>query len=408
MYRIRICLYLLLLGICNHVSAQISDHICSTIYSIDTTKVGELYAEIDNLSFFKNNEYSGTVLKGYSLPGMWIQPKLTYNPIKNIHLELGMHALVYSGAYKYPAYAYRDIANWKGDQYQKGTHCLPFYRAQFAWNNVNVVLGNLYGGANHNMIAPLYNQELNLTADPEMGLQILYDLPHFHMDAWIDWQSYIFDFDTHQEAFMVGLSTRVDYTKNASRFHFYTPIQLLVQHRGGEQDDTDMGVQTLSNASFGVGMEWHANSRVLTSLNAEVNLAASYQQAGELWPYGKGIGGYATINAKLWDKLICTASYFVGKDYISLSGIPYYGTISMKNTGAIYDKMNTLFGGLEYSRIFSKYFALGVKLDSYYVMPGTMMDADRNVVDTSSNLSFSFGVFLRVNPRFLIKRFKSN
>ena len=398
-----VCLTLVLGGRMTY--AQTAEHICNSEYRIDSTEVGALYAELDNISFFKDNEFAGTVMKGYSLPGLWIQPKLSYNPIKNIHLELGAHALVYSGAYKYPAYAFHDIVKWKGNQYQKGTHILPFYRAQFAWKNVNVVLGNIYGGSNHLLMEPMYNPELNLTADPEMGLQVLYDLPHFHLDAWIDWQSYIFDLDTHQEAFLVGFSSKVDYTSKNSPFHFYSPFQITIQHRGGEQDITDAGVQTLSNLGVGAGMQWNANRRVLSQLKTELNFVASYQQAGTLWPYTKGFGGYASLSAKLWERLKFKAAYFVGHDYISLMGIPYYGTLSLKQPGAKYDGMQTAYGSVEYSRIFAKYFALGVKADAYYVMPGNMTDESGATIDKADNLNFSFGVYLRVNPRFLIKNF---
>lgn len=109
---------------------------------------------------------------------------------------------------------------------------LPYFRAQMALSDhVNIVLGNIYGASNHNLIEPLYNPELNLTCDPEAGLQLLYDSKAFDLDVWVNWQSFIFREDVHQEAFTVGISSRVKYNDPASRFHFYTPVQGLVQHR---------------------------------------------------------------------------------------------------------------------------------------------------------------------------------
>lgn len=43
--------------------------------------------------------------------------------------------------------------------------------------SVDLILGNIYGGSNHGLIAPLYNPELNLTADPETGFQVLAGAP---------------------------------------------------------------------------------------------------------------------------------------------------------------------------------------------------------------------------------------
>lgn len=122
--------------------------------------------EIDNLNFFRNNEYAGRMIKGYTLPGFWAQTKAVYHPLRTVRLEAGFHAFVYHGAYKYPATAYQDIARWKGDQYQTGIRLLPWFRAQaMLFEQVTVVLGNIYGAANHRLPELLYNPELNLTAD---------------------------------------------------------------------------------------------------------------------------------------------------------------------------------------------------------------------------------------------------
>ena len=40
-----------------------------------------------------------------------------------------------------------------------------------------------------------------------MGLQIRYEGQRTRLDTWVDWQSFIFRGDKHQEAFVFGLST---------------------------------------------------------------------------------------------------------------------------------------------------------------------------------------------------------
>ena len=123
------------------LKAQIADRVYKTDYHIDPEKARELSVELDNISFFKDNEYTGKFTKGYSLPGLWVQGKAVYYPLRNIKLEAGVHMLIYHGANKYPSMAYQDIAYWKGDQYQKGVHVLPYFRAQMALSDhVNIVL----------------------------------------------------------------------------------------------------------------------------------------------------------------------------------------------------------------------------------------------------------------------------
>ena len=43
------------------VRAQVEDRVCKTDYEINPNRVGELSVELDNISFFKDNEYAGTV-----------------------------------------------------------------------------------------------------------------------------------------------------------------------------------------------------------------------------------------------------------------------------------------------------------------------------------------------------------
>ncbi|MBC8618464.1 hypothetical protein H8788_11990 [Parabacteroides faecis] len=402
-----VCLLIINLFIISPVRAQIPDRVFKSDHRIDPEKKGQLLVEVDNISFFKDNEYSGSIMKGYSLPGFWLQPKAVFYPLSNIKLELGVHMLRYWGAKKYPALAYQDIARWKGDQFQHGFHVLPFFRAQIALSDhVNVVLGDIYGGANHNLIEPLYNPELNLTADPEAGLQLLYDSRRFDLDVWVNWESFIFRDDTHQEAFTVGVSGRYKLNDPDARFHFYAPVQGLAQHRGGEIDTIlTNSVQTLMNGSVGVGTVWNTGNRVFRSVNLEFDVTGYYQQAGKLWPYGSGSGFYARASADISDFRV-KASYWNSNKFISMFGSPFYGAVSTSKEGVSFDGQNMVYLGLEYSRSFGKGFSLGVDVDVYqHLSVNKFGPAAGEVGKSGSATSFSAGVYLRINPSFLIKRF---
>ena len=385
--------------------AQMVDKICTTDFEIDPERKKELSFELDNISFFKNNEFDGTMLKGYTLPGLWVQPKLVYYPTDNIRLEAGAHLLWYSGAYQYPCFSYTDISNWKGTQYQRGAHVLPYFRAQLALGDVHFVLGNIYGGANHRLIDPLFNPELNLTADPEAGIQILYNSKNFDLDVWGNWQSFIFRGDTHQEEFTFGVSSRVKFNRETSPVHCYIPIQLLAQHRGGELDTiTDNSVQTLMNGAVGLGITWNMERRILKRVNVEFDAAGYYQQAGELWPFDKGFGLYGSAFVDLKDFRV-KAGYWQCDNFVSMFGIPYFGAVSMKEEGATFDKPQTLYGSVEYSRTFGKHYAIGLKADIYQYYPGVMKRADGSTFEPGTLTGFSVGAYIRLNPSFLIKKF---
>lgn len=386
--------------------AQMIDKIGVRDYNLNPEHTEELRLEFDNISFFKNNEFSGPVMKGYSLPGLWISPKVTYQPLNNIKLELGGYAMWYSGAYKFPNYAYIDISQWKGSQFQQGAHILPYFRGQLALNNFNFVLGNLYGASTHRLIKPLYDPELALTADPESGFQILYDLPRFHLDTWINWQSFIFDLDTHQEAFIFGVASEYQFKEDEAFSQPYLKVQGIVQHRGGEQDNTT-NVSTLMNASIGVGMKWNYDYPVVKSLNVEADLLGYYQQAGTLWPYSKGGAFYANASMNLGKYFFVEAGYFVARRFISVLGNPYFGSVSTKNEDAVFDGYPQTWNfAVDYTRSFGKGYAFGAKAEAYFSTPGDMTKADGSVVYNNQHLAFTLGVYMRLSPSFLLKILK--
>ena len=395
---------------------DLAKRLAASDHRLDSAAVTTLSLEIDNISFFKDNEFDGEQAKGYSLPGLWLQPKLVWQPLQSVRLEAGCHALVFNGANKYPCYVYHDIGTWKGDQYQRGFHILPFFRAQAQLKNLSFVLGDIYGGANHRVMEPLMNPEINLTQDPEMGFQLLLDLPHYQMDAWLNWQSYIFEEDTHQEAFTVGLHQRISLIPHPSTINhkpltlnpapssltLYIPIDILIQHRGGEQDVTNLGVQTITNGGIGFGLQWHTGRRVFRALTAEVGALACWQQSGRLWPFDFGVAGYCSVAADFVRDFRAFAGLFYARDFVSLYGAPFYSTVSMKHDGARFSSMLTPHVGVEWSHTFAKNYILGAKVDAYPLYAGQLTKADGSILPSTFASNISFGIYFRCHPRFLL------
>jgi len=377
------------------VNAQLWDRMFNEQYRIDTADTRALKLELNATAFFRDNEYDSHITKGYSLPGTWLQPKLIFNPIEQIHLELGAHAIIFDGSNKYPNYAYHDIATWKGSQYQKGAHVLPWFRAQADLKHLTFILGNIYGAQTHQLIDPMFNPEQNISSDPEMGFQMLLDRNHIHLDTWLNWQSYIFEEDSHQEAFTVGVNSQIKWGSNEHRLRWSTPIQLLIQHRGGEQDTTSMGIQTLCNASAGLRLDYTPkNQKTLTTLSAEINLLGSYQQSGKLWPFITGFASHAAIGTTLWDKLGLKIGYFdAPKQYANLYGSPFFSTISIKEKELTFDGMHTAYLKADYTHTFAKAYKLGAEIETF-----------SSHSHGENDFCFSFGVYLRVDPVILLKK----
>lgn len=405
----------LLLATSVSASAQVMKEMFVDETNIDSLPERSLRIELDAVGFFHDNEYDSEVQNGYTLPGGRLIPRIAYNPIKQINIEAGASMLFYDGANKYPCYAYHDIGVWKGDQYQHGVHALPWLRLQASLKNVDIILGNIYGGSNHRLITPLYNPEQNISADPEMGLQVLWRTSHVHLDAWVNWQSYLFDTETHQEAFTVGAFSKVLWG-NKGYCSFYTPIQLVVQHRGGEQDATNYGVQTISNVSMGVGAEWKPQSTFFNGLEAQLNGIVSYQQAGQLWPFEKGAALHIGLQSKWWNHLNVGIDYLnAPKQFVSVYGNPFYSTISLKHGGTtvtadgnivgqydhVYDGLQNIRIGIDYQYTFAKAYTLGVAAEVFSINSRKCL----NDAQKLNEACFSFGTYLRVNPSILLKKF---
>lgn len=158
------------------------------------------------------------------------------------------------------------------------------------------------------------------------------------------------------------------------------------------------------NGAVGAGVTWNIDRRILKRVNVELDAAGYYQQKGELWPYHKGIGVYSSAFVDLGNFRV-KMGHWICNDFITMFGIPYFGTVSTKKEGIIYDKPQTLFCSIEYSRMFGKHYALGLKADAYQFFPGTMRSANGELTSPGSTTSFSVGVYFRINPSFLLKNF---
>lgn len=367
---------------------------------IDTTKTGNLEVDIDAIAFFHDNEYQSDMQQGYTLPGAWVRPAIAYTPLNNIHLELGLSALLFDGANKYPCYAYHDIALWKGNQYQSGAHVLPWFRAQIDYGKTSFILGDIYGNQNHRFATPLYNNEQLLSSDPEMGFQIRHQSRLLFADVFINWQSYQFREDTHQEAFTVGVSSSVGLL---SRYDCkqgpQIKMQTIAQHRGGEQDVTslNLGVQTLWNAA--IGFEWSEPEGGFAEipLHMEANILGCMQQAGQLWDFKSGLAYQAEIGTEVFNDLhIGIGEFYAPKHFGNLYGNAFFSTISIKDGGIDCGGMNTQYINIDYSHTYGKGYTFGAALNAFNVIPK----------GEKSRFSFAFGAYLRVNPSFLIKSFR--
>lgn len=394
--------------------AQVEQEVLATSYLLNPAHQGHLTLEIDNLNFFQNDELKGDMAKGYTLPGLWIQPRLAYQPLSNLKLEVGAHLLYYHGASRYPVLNYQGIPDWQdGKGYSRGLHAMPLFRAQVSgFNNaLQLILGHLYGGSTHQLIEPLYNPELNLSADPENGVQVLLNTSYVDADLWLNWQNFIFENDNHREKFQLGLSSRVKFMASQPRpWQVYLPVQFLAQHIGGEiQDEEHHGISSVANAAIGVGMSYALSHPVLQKVWGEAHFLYYKQLSGQLMPVESGHGWHVTAVMKMRDFYV-KAGYMRASQFITLSGSPYFGSLSSDGISAFYPDPQLGYIKMQYAHRFGKAFSLGIYISLFQHFPGhgrlLQQGADEAFVSSDASLSVLAGIYLRIRPSLLLHVFR--
>ena len=376
---------------------------------IDSFEVKKLYLEVDALSFFKNNEFVGEKIKGYTLPGFRMSPHLSLAFSKNVRMEVGANIIRYWGSEIYPCYSYLGIAEWKSERYQKGVHILPIMRAQFSiTDSFHIVFGTLYNRNYHLLCTPLYNNELNYTSDLESGIQILYENRFHSSDLWVNWQSFIFENDIHQEMFVFGYSSRTNIINTKRGLEIGIPLNFVAQHRGGEINIAETHfIQTYSNYATGLLGKYSFGGKYLKNISLACYYIGFMQNVGTLYPFDKGWAIYPELSVGIHDFQL-SMGYFVGKDFISLLGSPHFGNISVKTPDMTFDKMDMFIGEIEYCYLKSKYFSFGIEGSIIHYFPYTSFRPEYGTMERKRANSFSFGLFLDINPRIRIANLKPN
>jgi len=370
-----------------------------------TGKPRQLRLNIDADLFLVNNEFT-TLMKGYSLPGFRLTPTLSYTPSKNVKIEGGAYMMHYWGADEYPNGNYLSIPEYAPGHSSKGMHMLPFLRAvATAPCGVTFVLGNIYGSESHRLLPQLYSPELELTADPEAGLQILYSRPWADFDLWADWRTFIYNNSPYRENFFVGLSALFKYNSPDSKVHFYSPLQALIEHRGGEIDTDEIpGVSTMVNAAAGMGARFNIAPEGLRYVQIEADFLGSFQQAGKAWPYDNGTAWHAHADADLWG-VKASLGYYSAHKFMPLLGMPLWGVASTKYPGMLLDDPQTVTLSISYAYTFTPGFSISADAQVYQLLAcDKLLDDVKSRESAATN--FAIGVTFKANPSFLIKKFK--
>lgn len=274
---------------------------------------GNFYVAVDNVNFFKNNEYKSELATGYTLTGAWLRPKLVFYPDQKLRFEFGGNVLKYNGR----------------DEYY---HLSPWFNVHYQpTDKIAIILGNLNANENHLLPEPLYDPERFLTARPEAGLQGKYNSGKFSADMWIDWQQFIVKGDPFKERFAFGASAQFKILeKNKSILTL--PVIFYGLHQGGEIDIAPGLAKSYITITPGLAYKKTVSDGIINGWGVNAFYSrSSYPKDQVVFNESHGWGLYsgATIDTRYG---AVTASYWRGHRYYTPQGAPLFQNLSENGT----------------------------------------------------------------------------
>ncbi|SDC91414.1 hypothetical protein [Williamwhitmania taraxaci] len=284
---------------------------------------GSVFLELQSRGFFQNYEYFNKIKEGTTLPGVWLQPMISYRPTQGLNVRAGVHLLNYSG---------RDTLAKIQPLLSVSMKLRP---------DIKVILGSFYTLDRHKLEQPLLKEELLYTKAVENGVQMKIEREKLWADFWISWESFILPNDPFQERFLAGISLQIPlFTTND--FSLELPFQQTFYHRGGQNIAIDTTLLTLYNLATGLTCKYKQFGLTIMDMTFK-DLSPQKQQAFEKGSALFVKGFYNTKGVTL------NLGYWHGHKFMSakgeelfMSAIPEVNTITYPTIEVIFGKCTVL------------------------------------------------------------------
>ena len=390
------CLLLIAAGAWTGVGAQTADS-------------GLLVLHADGALFFNNNEYTGSHVSGYTLPGFVLRPMVEWRLAPRFSLQGGASWLHYWGNDGFPRRRHSEVMPAAGDT-TYSYHIAPWLQARAdvtPW--LSVVLGSLVNPDGHRLPMPLYEQERLYAVDPEAGVQLLVDHRYVQVDAWVDWIDFIWVESRRQESFNAGLTLLPTLPFGDGRWEASVPVYAIVHHDGGERlADSSATHKSRYNLAAGLSLGCCIDS---LRLKAEA-LALRYSRTGptpqplvyDEWGClrsapgepKEGWGAFASLKAAYRDAS-ADISYWTSERFVPLLGNYHFSNTSMTIDDLTFDRIGVIALRAQYIWHFGPC-AMAVRGAYYHYMPTTGDRKDYWKCSFPAEDMFSFGIFMWFRP----------
>jgi len=347
---------------------QLNNRVFEDRMAIEPADSGKLFLGVNALGYFKNNEYKRTIIEGYTLFGYQFQPFLSYNVLPNLRIDAG-------------AFLQKDFGN---DSYSTAA---PIFSIKWSKKDFAVIFGNLEGSLNHRLVEPLYDFERVLNHRLETGVQLLIQRDGFFADAWFDWRYMQYWNDPKQEEFVGGLSLQKRVLKWSSG-ELEIPLQVVARHQGGQLDMSGLPVQTVVNTAAGLLITQRSEGFL-----KEYKLSGYYLYDKDLnntrQPYLDGDGIYFNGSVKTNFGLEVMASYWRGREFLSIQGGQVYPSVSPQDGVTLQPSPNLMIMRFLYNYKVSDELTLSLRYEPYYDL-------------SFETFQYSYGFYLNYRARYFL------
>ena len=331
-----------------------------------------LILEIENHNFFKDNEYFGDYIEGYTLTGFDLKPSLMYYFGSNIRLQAGVYLKKYHGIEKF-------------------NQAVPFVTAHAVLaDSFQVIIGTLKGNVEHEMLEPIYDTELLYTDPMENGFQLLYSNRWFKGDMWLDWEHFIFRGDTVPEILTFGLNTHFNIMSIGNNSELRIPFQIMIHHEGGQISNFDEPMLTLNNGATGLTYIKKNNTSFIRQLTVNGHFLWYYDMT-KVWQnnFNSGWAVYPSVILAS-DKLQFMGGYFYGNNFAAPKGNYLFQSVSNYKRSYYQKERQLITAKLTFQKSIVKNVIFAVSADGYYDLLVPRYD-------------MAFGMSIFANPQFFLK-----
>jgi hypothetical protein len=285
---------------------------------------GRVFFEIRALGFFQNYEYFNPIKQGETLPGIWLQPTISYRPFDGFNFRAGIHILNYSG--KSTLAKVQPLLSMETDLYQ----------------NLKLILGSFYMQDHHRLEIPLYRDDFYYKKPVENGVELRLNSKKVWINVWISWESFILPHDPFQERLFAGQSVQAKLF-SSKNFQITLPFQQTFAHRGGQNIAIDTTIMTLYNVASG-----------LTFNYKRIGLTAMYMGYKDLSPekqqaYKQGSAVWVNFfyNSKI---LQLSGGYWNAHQFMSPKGEELLMSALTESNSMRYPNLEVCFGNVKISK----------------------------------------------------------